>query len=217
MPDARKPGRPKDEALTLRRREEILEVATRLFAEQGFPKTDLQVVADELKIGKGTVYRYFPSKHDLFLAAVDRGMQRLLEKLHNDTLQIADPLAQIAQALRSYLAYFDDHPEFTELLIIERGEFRDRKNPTYFRHMEENSERWRDFFREMIRAGRVRDTSVDEILDGLNNLVYGTIFTNHFAGRKETFEVQSRRILNIAFLGILTDEERKRFMKGELS
>ena len=64
---AKRPGRPKDEGLAARRCKEILDVAARLFAARGYQNTDVQVVADELGVGKGTVYRYFPSKRELFL------------------------------------------------------------------------------------------------------------------------------------------------------
>jgi AcrR family transcriptional regulator len=210
-------GRPKNLTLLTRRREEILEMAAKVFAERGFPKTDLQVVADALGIGKGTVYRYFPSKHALFLSAVDRGMRLLLERLRMDTEKIVDPLEQIVQAIRSYLAFFDDHPELIELLIQERAEFRNRKHSTYFQHFEANAERWKEFFRDLIRTKRFRKIDVEDIMDGLSDFLYGTIFTNHFAGRKETFEIQSRRILNIAFLGLLTDGERKQLERGALA
>ena len=64
-----------------RRQEEILDVAARVFAERGFPGTDVQEIADELEVGKGTIYRYFPTKRKLFLAAVDRAMRRLREEV----------------------------------------------------------------------------------------------------------------------------------------
>jgi AcrR family transcriptional regulator len=213
-PRLRKRGRPRNEDHLARRREEILDMAARVFAERGFQKTDLQEVADALGIGKGTVYRYFPSKHDLFLAAVDRGMRLLLESLKTEAEKFADPLDQFAQAIRSYLAFFDTHPELIELLMQERAEFRNRKHPTYFQHFEANIEEWKGFFRDLIRKERVRKMRVEDIIDGLNDLLYGTIFTNQFAGRKESFEIQSRRILGIAFLGILTEKERKRFQRG---
>jgi AcrR family transcriptional regulator len=57
-------GRPRDETLVRRRREEILAAATRIFAQLGYRNTDVQIVADQLKVGKGTVYRYFPSKRE---------------------------------------------------------------------------------------------------------------------------------------------------------
>ena len=48
---------------------EILETATELFAEQGFSDAVTQALAAKLQVGKGTIYRHFPSKRELFLAA----------------------------------------------------------------------------------------------------------------------------------------------------
>lgn len=73
----RQPGRPCDKALQQRRCEAILKVAAGLFARHGYTATDVQWIADALRISKGTVYRYFPSKEKLFLAAVERGIHRL--------------------------------------------------------------------------------------------------------------------------------------------
>jgi AcrR family transcriptional regulator len=210
-----KRGRPVNELNRARRREEILEVAALTFAKRGFPGTDLQVVADELKIGKGTVYRYFPSKHDLFLAVVDWEMRRLLSHWEHVEKNVRNPMDRMVEGIRSYLAFFDRHPESIELLIQERAEFRDRKKSTYFQYQDANIGRWRDFMLDLMRRGHVRKTKVDDILDVMSDLLYGTIFTNHFAGRKEPLEAQSRRLVNVLFLGILTDHERKRFLKGE--
>ena len=73
----RKAGRPPNEAMREQRREEILAAAVRLFAERGYAEADTQVLADMLGVGKGTLYRYFPSKRELFLAAVDGAMRKL--------------------------------------------------------------------------------------------------------------------------------------------
>lgn len=203
-------GRPRDDALIARRREEILEAATRLFAADGFARTDVQVVADELGVGKGTVYRYFATKEALFLAAADRAMHRLREAVHAVVDEQADPLEQIAAAVHAYLAYFDAHPECVELLILERAAFKDRKKPTYFEHRDANIGPWLELFRGLIAAGRIRATPVEEIADTISDLLYGTIFTNHFTGRREPLESQARRILDACFLGILSDAERER-------
>jgi Transcriptional regulator len=69
----RSPGRPRDLSLTLKRREEILEMATQLFARKGFRNTDLRAVAEGLGVAKGTIYNYFDSKNDLFLPACSMG------------------------------------------------------------------------------------------------------------------------------------------------
>ncbi len=207
-------GRPKDDGLIARRREEILDAATRLFAADGFARTDVQVVADELGVGKGTVYRYFETKEALFLTAVDRAMHRLREAIQLAVDGRADPIEQIAAAVRAYLAFFDAHPDYVELLILERAAFKDRKKPTYFEHRDANVGRWLELFRGLVATGRVRSTPVVEFTETISDLLYGTIFTNHFAGRQEPLEEQAERILRGFFLGILSDSERGRYAAG---
>jgi AcrR family transcriptional regulator len=204
------PRRPADATLWESRQEEILEAAAKLFAEHGYAGTDTQLLADELGVGKGTLYRYFPSKRDLFLAAADRVMRKMLRQIEASIEGVEDPLDRIAVAIRAYLAFFAEHPEFVELLMQERAQFKDRKKPTYFEHREANVERWRDLYRGLIAGGRVRPMPVERITDVLSDLVYGTMFTNYFTGPRKPFEAQAQDILDVVFHGILSDAERRR-------
>ncbi|MFQ5541718.1 MAG: TetR/AcrR family transcriptional regulator, partial [Candidatus Binatia bacterium] len=51
-----------------RKRREILQAAMQVFAREGYHRARIEAVAEEAGIGKGTVYEYFKSKTDLFLA-----------------------------------------------------------------------------------------------------------------------------------------------------
>jgi AcrR family transcriptional regulator len=199
----KRPGRPRDLNLPERRREEILAAATEVFAQRGYRSTDLQIVADSLGLAKGTLYRYFRSKRQLFLAAADRGMRRLKEHCDAARSAASDPLEQVALAVRAYLAFFDQNPALVELLIQERAEFKDRKKPTYFEHRDANIERWRRLFRGLIREGRVRRIPAGRITDVISDLLYGAMFANFFAGRRKSFERQAEDILDVVFRGIL--------------
>jgi len=194
----------------LDRREQILDVATKLFAEHGYADTDTQLLADALAIGKGTLYRYFPSKRDLFLAASDRGMRQLCEYIDECIEQTDDPPTRIAQFVRSYLTFFAEHPELCELLIHERALFKDRKKPTYIEHREAHRERLRLLYRGYIAEGQIRDIPVDRILDVLGDLMYGTMFTNHFSQRQVSVEAQAQDIIDVVFHGLLNEHGRQR-------
>lgn len=194
---------------------EILKRAAKFFAKRGYQDADVQVLADDLGLGKGTIYRYFPSKRDLFLAALDDGMRRMHEHVESAREQAADPLEQIERAIEAYLAFFDAHAEYVELLIQERAVFKNRKKPTYFEHRERNVGRWRERFRELIAAGRVRPLPVEQITNVLSALLYGTMFTNYFAGRRQPLAVQARELLDVALPGILSDAERTRRLAAE--
>ena len=152
QPPAKKPRRPSSESLWASRQEEIVEAAATLFAQHGYAEADTQLLADKLGVGKGTLYRYFASKEDVFLAAADRVMRLLHEQVVSSIEGIADPLDQITAAVRAFLAFFAEHPDYVELLMQERAQFKDRKKPTYYLHREANIGRWRDLYRALIAA-----------------------------------------------------------------
>lgn len=201
----RKVGRPVNPELIARRREEILSAAALIFARHAYAQTDLQVVADELQLGKGTLYRYFPTKQALFLAAVDHGMRRLLRHLSMAADRHSDPLERIGATVYAYLDYFDRHPELAELIIQERAQFRDRDRPSYFLHRDEVLGRYHEAFRRLLQRDLVRELDVSAMFDGLGNLLYGTMFTNFFNGRAKSCEQQAREILDIFLNGVLKD------------
>ena len=151
-PDSEAAGRACRGAL-LARREEILDAATELFAEHGYSDAVTQALAERLQVGKGTLYRHFPSKRDLFLAAADRVMRRMREQVDACVVGIDDPLERTVQGIRSFLAFFAEHPQFVELLIQERAPFKDRSQPTYMEHRQRYAVRWREHYRRVDRRG----------------------------------------------------------------
>ena len=207
-PPAKKSCRIVDEVLRASRTEQILDAAARLFAEHGYADADTQLLADKLGVGKGTIYRYFPSKRELFLAAADRVMRQLREQIDISIAAVSDPLDRIAVAIRTFLSFFAENPDFVELLMQERAQFKDRKEPTYFQHRKVNVEPWKALYRQLIAEGRIRDMPVERITDVLSDTVYGTMFSNYFTGNQKPFADQARDILDVVFHGILSATER---------
>jgi AcrR family transcriptional regulator len=205
-----KPKRLTSEALWASRKEEILTEAARLFAKHGYSETDTQLLAETIGVGKGTVYRYFPSKRELFLAAADRVMRMMRERVDSRVEKVQDPLERIVAGIHAFLEFFAEHPEFVELLIQERAHFKDRTRPTFIEHRIVNVERWRSLYRGLMAGGRVREVPVDRLTDVVGNLLYGTIFTNYFSGQAQSVEAQARDIIDVAFNGMLTHEEQAR-------
>lgn len=210
----RHPGRPRDAALLERRREEILDRAAAVFAEHGFPRTDVQWIADGLGISKGTVYRYFPTKQELFLAAVRRGVTRLYDELEIAKAAARDPWELLSNAITTYFRFFKQNPALVELFIQERAEFKGRRKPIYFEHRDARRGPFRKLIADLIATGQIRPMPVERIVDVLGDVMYGTMFTNHFAGRDKGFREQAEDVLDIVFFGILSDTERARRQAG---
>ncbi len=85
------------------RRRQLIEAGSRLFAEQAFEEISMRQIAEAAGISKALLYHYFPSKTELFKAAVEEHateLQRLIEPAGG-----GNPVEQLSRTLDAYLAW----------------------------------------------------------------------------------------------------------------
>jgi AcrR family transcriptional regulator len=211
----RKPGRPRDPDLEARRRAEILGVAAGVFAEAGFAAADVQVIADRIGVGKGTVYRYFPTKEALFLAAVGKGLEELEAEMDAaiTTDQDLDAVGMMRRAIRAYLGFFHRRPEMAELFIQERAAFKDHHRPLYFADDPNCDVKHQKFFERLTATGAIRPIPMERFFGVIGDLLYGTILTNLLSGRPADPDTQTKDVLDVVLNGVLSDAGRERRAK----
>jgi AcrR family transcriptional regulator len=84
-------GRP----LTAAKRNAILAGATDVFATRRFEDVLVDDVARRAGVGKGTLYRYFASKEDLYVGTVVASFSELRAGIENRLLATADPVEKL--------------------------------------------------------------------------------------------------------------------------
>lgn len=102
-----------------RTRTDILDVATRLFARDGFSGARVDEIAEATNTSKRMIYYYFRDKEGLYCAVLERaylGIRRLEQELDTEIIDPADAIAQIAGFTFDYQA---EHPEFARLVQVE--------------------------------------------------------------------------------------------------
>jgi AcrR family transcriptional regulator len=104
---------------------DIIEVATREFAENGLAGARIDVIADAMRTSKRMIYYYFGSKEQLYVAVLEEAYRRMREI--ESELQLEDLAPE--DALRKLVGYTVEyqlaHPEFIRLVMTEnihRGE-----------------------------------------------------------------------------------------------
>jgi AcrR family transcriptional regulator len=80
-------------------RRQIIETATRLFAQHGYDKTSTAFIAKQAGLSQGIIFHYFSTKEDLFLAIIGQSISRL----HQDLLAAITPDQSPADKLIIYL------------------------------------------------------------------------------------------------------------------
>jgi AcrR family transcriptional regulator len=186
-------------------RDDILAVAANAFAEWGYHGTDMGRVADALRRGKGTLYRYFGSKEELFLAAVDLGLRRLREAVDAGTEEATGPRERVARAIRAGLSFFEANPEFAELLIQGRAEFPSRMRRTWLAHRDAALGRWQELDGGPTARDGVRPMPAERSLEVVGVLVCGAVFGRGLTGCGGGAESWVQDVLDVVFNGILND------------
>ena len=109
----------------------ILDAALDMFARHGYESCDVDKIAAHAGIGKGTIYRHFPTKENLFVSLVDRGYALLDEQLRyldesiKDAADFVSALEEnMTKELTLYVDFFIDNPEYYRILMVERPEIR---------------------------------------------------------------------------------------------
>jgi len=65
------------------RRDQILDCALVVFARQGFHDTSIADICARARIGRGTLYEYFPDKRGVLAALIERIVSRIIEAIQH--------------------------------------------------------------------------------------------------------------------------------------
>ena len=101
-----------------RRRQQIIGVALKLFAEQGYHGTTVGDVCDTLGVGKGVFYWYFESKEALFAELLQDSLLKLRRAQNSAIGKAADPVIRIEQGIRASIEFFRASPGLLEVIRI---------------------------------------------------------------------------------------------------
>ena len=90
---------------TADKQEAILEAAARVFAEREFHEVLIDDVASAAGVGKGTIYRYFETKDDLYFATILYGFDQISAALPETLRQEGSPARRLERIAREVLRF----------------------------------------------------------------------------------------------------------------
>jgi AcrR family transcriptional regulator len=97
-------------------RERLLTAAAQEFARAGFERASVDAISLAAGYAKGTIYNYFPSKEELFLAVVDEASaQAAVSPAPAD----APARERLAAVIAGFCAWAREHDAFARVLVRE--------------------------------------------------------------------------------------------------
>jgi TetR/AcrR family fatty acid metabolism transcriptional regulator len=110
-----------DRSVSDRKRLGILCAARAVFSRKGYAEAAVDDVAEEAHIAKGTLYLYFKSKEELYLAALVSDLQNMSTEARRD-MEAAETFREKLKAfLRVRLEYCKSRQDFLRIYLAEYG------------------------------------------------------------------------------------------------
>ncbi len=156
------------------RREFIIEVAQKLFYENGYENVTLNEVAKKADYTKATLYSYIKSKEDLYMEVYCVGLQQRYEYLKKEMAKEKTGFAKVEMFGKAYYEFYKNNPQ-----ILYHQQYMDYRpiNPEKIDHnlMERFQEINVDGFMIVVEAIKegIADKTIKEDLDP--NYLYSQI------------------------------------------
>ena len=101
------------------RRQEILKVAARFFAEVGYERTTLEMIASELGLSQPALYYYVANKEDVLAQLFEDIIQRIIRRTEEtiSSVELAD--RQLQLLIKAHVASLCQYPEGKAFILYE--------------------------------------------------------------------------------------------------
>ena len=99
------------------RRNDIIDAAERIFFNKGWEIATMDDVAEEAELSKGTLYLYFNSKEDLYLAIHLRGHEILTNLFKEAATEYETGIEKIKAIAKAYHKFYLDYSDYFNSML----------------------------------------------------------------------------------------------------
>lgn len=187
-------------------RDAILDAVNLLLARYGYKKMTIDDIAQEVGIGKGTVYLHFTSKEEIALSHVDRIVEQVKDRLRFIAKEDSEPSERLRQMLiERVLVRFDSVQHYTQSLNDLLASLRPRLLNRRRGHFEEEAQIFAEVIAEgqklkLFAAGEANEIA-QTLLLATNSLLPYSLSTKELGERSEIAE-RLKRLADLLVAGV---------------
>ena len=198
-------GKTRKDVIKEFRTAELLEAARRLFAEQGFHATTVEDIAAAAGVAKGTVYLYYKSKHDVYWAALERGITELLHEIETRLEAEAAPEDKVRAFIAIKIRYFETNRDFFRIYFSELGSgfSHPTQMPPQFEQMYLQQARILEAaLQQGIQQNVIREIRTDTAAVAISDLIRGIIVQRLLGWSTKDVESDIRFVFDLVWRGV---------------
>jgi AcrR family transcriptional regulator len=136
------------------RREEIIAAAEEIFFKKGLAEATMDDIAEAAELSKGTLYLYYKSKEDLYLAVMLKGMEIMADLFKHAIESDESSIKQIHNLGDAYYQFFEKHREYFRMFsFFESPQFHTQVSPEMLQHCTDHDRKVWELVMTPIRRG----------------------------------------------------------------
>jgi len=143
------------------KRQLIIERCANLFDSGGYHRATMQLLADEVGLGKPTLYHYFGSKTEILYAIHQQHIAVLIDGLDAERRRGASPREQLIHAACNILEEIATHPGYVRAFFEHYGELEGEKRAEIRARRQEYFEKVCAIIKSGIAGGAFRKCDVE--------------------------------------------------------
>jgi TetR/AcrR family fatty acid metabolism transcriptional regulator len=162
-----------------------LTAAGEVFSEYGFHETLVDEIATRAGLGKGTIYRYFKNKKELFKAVIVEQIEELNKAVLLESGKYDGTIEKIKAGIRAYLKYFGERKKLFLRLMLEHGEIERGHHDECCKNYLGQIELMRAFIEAGIKEGVFKDIDPKSLSYGIFGMINYVIFFKWIMSEEE--------------------------------
>lgn len=181
------------------RQDEIVRVAIELAATRGVDAVTTQDMADAMGLTQGAIFRHFPTKDDIWVAAIGWVRRQLMDKLEKAASKGDHPLDSLERMFHAHIGFIAKHPAIPRLIFSD--ELRN-KNPHLKQLIQEILGGYEEKIATLLRAAKFQglaraDLDEESAATLFIGMIQGLVLQSSIFSGKRSLSVQAKKVFPV--------------------
>ena len=177
------------------RKQSILEGALKVFKIHGIEKTTMDEIALESGFGKATLYYYFTSKDEVFIAIMEDGWKKLWEGIESKIVEELGPRKKFMGIIKTMANIVKDNRILYGFLFTAPNHIQDESKQIWKTYQERLYAILKSIIEEGIKKKEFIDLNPGMLMKAIGGLFHGLLIENEDDLDEKEFELMLKNFL----------------------
>tara|TARA_Y100001970_G_scaffold52986_1_gene67037 strand:+ start:12589 stop:13167 length:579 start_codon:yes stop_codon:yes gene_type:complete len=177
------------------RKQSILDGALKVFKTHGIEKTTMDEIAIESDFGKATLYYYFASKDEVFIAIMENGWKKLWEGIEGQIVEELGPRKKFMGIIRTMASIVQNNKILYGFLFTAPNHIQDESKQIWKTYQERLYAILKSIIEEGIKKKEFIDLNPGMLMKAIGGLFHGLLIENQDDMNNQEFELMLKNFL----------------------